>query len=117
MRDPAALLLEVEDEVNTILQEDRDVDWYVTSMDRARELGAMMLFGEKYGDTVRVLDIGSSRELQVGQKVYAIGNPFGLDWTLTTGIVSAPFMCSAATMPWASATWASMSLAVQSPIA
>ncbi|HWN29676.1 MAG TPA: alanine--tRNA ligase, partial [Actinomycetospora sp.] len=46
---PASLLLEVEDEVNTILQEDRDVDWYVTTMDRARELGAMMLFGEKYG--------------------------------------------------------------------
>jgi S1-C subfamily serine protease len=33
--------------------------------------------------------MGSSRELQVGQKVYAIGNPFGLDQTLTTGIVSA----------------------------
>jgi len=33
--------------------------------------------------------IGSSRELQVGQRVYAIGNPFGLDQTLTTGIVSA----------------------------
>ena len=30
-----------------------------------------------------------SRELQVGQKVYAIGNPFGLDQTLTTGIISA----------------------------
>jgi len=33
--------------------------------------------------------IGSSRELQVGQGVYAIGNPFGLDQTLTRGIVSA----------------------------
>jgi S1-C subfamily serine protease len=33
--------------------------------------------------------IGSSRDLQVGQRVYAIGNPFGLDQTLTTGIVSA----------------------------
>jgi len=33
--------------------------------------------------------IGSSRELNVGQRVYAIGNPFGLDQTLTTGIVSA----------------------------
>src|SRR5215204_4924647 len=33
--------------------------------------------------------VGSSRDLQVGQKVFAIGNPFGLDFTLTTGIVSA----------------------------
>jgi S1-C subfamily serine protease len=33
--------------------------------------------------------VGTSRELQVGQKVFAIGNPFGLDFTLTTGIVSA----------------------------
>jgi S1-C subfamily serine protease len=35
------------------------------------------------------IPMGSSRELQVGQKVYAIGNPFGLDQTMTTGIVSA----------------------------
>lgn len=35
------------------------------------------------------LSIGVSRDLKVGQKVYAIGNPFGWDWTLTNGIVSA----------------------------
>lgn len=35
------------------------------------------------------LPIGSSHDLKVGQKVFAIGNPFGLDWTLTNGIVSA----------------------------
>jgi S1-C subfamily serine protease len=33
--------------------------------------------------------IGTSQDLRVGQKVFAIGNPFGLDWTLTTGIISA----------------------------
>ncbi|WP_249383831.1 trypsin-like peptidase domain-containing protein [Chitinivorax sp. B] len=33
--------------------------------------------------------IGTSSDLRVGQKVYAIGNPFGLDWTLTNGIISA----------------------------
>jgi S1-C subfamily serine protease len=35
------------------------------------------------------LPIGSSGDLKVGQKVFAIGNPFGLDWSLSTGIVSA----------------------------
>jgi len=40
-------------------------------------------------DKLPAIAVGSSRELQVGQKVYAIGNPFGLDQTLTTGIVSA----------------------------
>lgn len=35
------------------------------------------------------LPLGSSGDLKVGQKVFAIGNPFGLDWSLTTGIVSA----------------------------
>ena len=33
--------------------------------------------------------IGTSHDLKVGQKVFAIGNPFGLDWTLTNGIISA----------------------------
>jgi S1-C subfamily serine protease len=33
--------------------------------------------------------VGTSKDLQVGQKTFAIGNPFGLDFTLTTGIVSA----------------------------
>lgn len=38
---------------------------------------------------LKPLAIGTSKELLVGQKVFAIGNPFGLDQTLTTGIISA----------------------------
>jgi len=38
---------------------------------------------------LRPIPIGTSKDLQVGQKVFAIGNPFGLDQTLTTGVISA----------------------------
>ena len=37
----------------------------------------------------RPVPVGTSGDLKVGQRVYAIGNPFGLDWSLTSGIVSA----------------------------
>lgn len=37
---------------------------------------------------LRPIPIGTSADLQVGQKVFAIGNPFGLDQTLTTGVIS-----------------------------
>ncbi len=40
-------------------------------------------------DALTPILVGSSDDLQVGQKVFAIGNPFGLDHTLTTGIISA----------------------------
>ncbi len=40
-------------------------------------------------DQLKPIALGVSHDLQVGQRVFAIGNPFGLDQTLTTGIVSA----------------------------
>ncbi len=39
-------------------------------------------------EKLRAIPIGESRDLQVGQNVYAIGNPFGFDTTLTTGVIS-----------------------------
>lgn len=38
--------------------------------------------------SLRPILVGTSRDLEVGQKVFAIGNPFGLDQTLTTGVIS-----------------------------
>ncbi|MFM7504981.1 MAG: S1C family serine protease, partial [Rubrivivax sp.] len=52
-----------------------------------RDLAVLKIEAPK--DKLPPLALGSSRELQVGQRVYAIGNPFGLDQTLTVGIVSA----------------------------
>jgi S1-C subfamily serine protease len=40
-------------------------------------------------DRLRPIPVGTSKELQVGQSVFAIGNPFGLDQSLTTGVISA----------------------------
>lgn len=43
---------------------------------------------DRSASALKPLELGHSRNLQVGQRVYAIGNPFGLDQTLTMGIVS-----------------------------
>jgi S1-C subfamily serine protease len=52
-----------------------------------RDLAVLRIDAPK--DKIRPILLGGSRDLQVGQKVYAIGNPFGLDQSLTTGVVSA----------------------------
>ncbi|MGE5616414.1 MAG: alanine--tRNA ligase, partial [Bacillota bacterium] len=56
-------LRRVEDIVNAEILRNEPTQARVMPIEEAQKLGAMMLFGEKYGDVVRVLDIGTSREL------------------------------------------------------
>ncbi|MCW2679017.1 MAG: alanyl-tRNA synthetase [Frankiales bacterium] len=61
---PASVLADVEQEINEIALADLEVRAFVTSQAEARRLGAMALFGEKYGDEVRVVEVGDyAREL------------------------------------------------------
>ncbi|RMX06694.1 alanine--tRNA ligase [Corticibacter populi] len=63
----------IEQLVNAEIVTDAPTQIRVMDIEAAKETGAMMLFGEKYGETVRVVDIGSSRELCGGTHVRRAG--------------------------------------------
>src|SRR4051812_33690728 len=61
---PEGVLTDVESEVNSVLLDDLPVRAFVTTQDEARRIGAIALFGEKYGEAVRVVEVGEyAREL------------------------------------------------------
>jgi alanyl-tRNA synthetase len=67
---PPSVLRDAEDEVNQVLIDDLAVRAFVTPIEEARAIGAIALFGEKYGDEVRVVEVGDySRELCGGTHV------------------------------------------------
>jgi len=67
-------ICEVERRVNDEILANVAAQARVMDIESAKQTGAMMLFGEKYGDTVRVLDIGTSRELCGGTHVQRTGD-------------------------------------------
>ena len=69
-----AEIREVEARVNAEILANAATSAQVMDIESAQKTGAMMLFGEKYGESVRVLDIGSSRELCGGTHVARTGD-------------------------------------------
>jgi len=69
-----AEIREIERRVNDEILANASTQARVMDIESAKATGAMMLFGEKYGESVRVLDIGSSRELCGGTHVKATGD-------------------------------------------
>jgi alanyl-tRNA synthetase len=67
-------ILRVEQIVNAEILANAETQARIMDIESAQKTGAMMLFGEKYGDEVRVLDIGSSRELCGGTHVSRTGD-------------------------------------------
>ncbi len=71
---PTSVLNDVESRVNTLLLDNLEVTAESMSQAKAKELGAMALFGEKYGDVVRVVSVGDwARELCGGTHVERSG--------------------------------------------
>ncbi|GAA1238486.1 alanine--tRNA ligase [Kitasatospora nipponensis] len=67
---PGSVLVDVEQKINEVLARELDVTAEVMTMDQARKAGAIAMFGEKYGDSVRVVTIGDfSKELCGGTHV------------------------------------------------
>jgi len=66
-----------------------DVEYQARTVGAARDQDLAVLRIDAPREKLVPLRLGTSAGLLVGQKVFAIGNPFGLDFTLTTGIVSA----------------------------
>ncbi|MFA5138989.1 MAG: trypsin-like peptidase domain-containing protein [Elusimicrobiota bacterium] len=75
------------DAAKVTLADGTSVDAKLVGVFPDKDLAVLRIQVPKKG--LRPIPLGASKDLQTGQKVFAIGNPFGLDQTLTTGVISA----------------------------
>mgnify|MGYP003146354533 FL=1 len=81
-------VIEGASEAQIQMSDGRQFNAQLVGVSPQHDLAVLKIGGAGFSAPTRV-PIGTSSDLQVGQNVFAIGNPFGLDWTLTKGIVSA----------------------------
>ena len=75
------------DKVRVTLSDQSEWDAFLVGFDVENDLAVLLINAEP--EQLKPMPIGTSSDLRVGQIVYAIGNPFGYDHTLTSGVVSA----------------------------
>ncbi len=80
-------VIEAADAVKVTFSDGSVTDAQILGRDPYSDLAVLKV--DALPEGVRPLELGDSSKLQVGQRVIAIGNPFGLEGTMTTGIVSA----------------------------
>ncbi|KAG6602439.1 protease Do-like 1, chloroplastic [Cucurbita moschata] len=73
-------------DLRVTLADQTTFDAKVVGFDQDKDVAVLRIDAPK--DKLRPIPVGISADLLVGQKVFAIGNPFGLDHTLTTGVIS-----------------------------
>jgi S1-C subfamily serine protease len=74
-------------DLQVVFSDGSAVDATVVGFDADQDVAVLKV--ESTSRMLQPIPLGTSSDLRVGQRVYAIGNPFGLDQTLTTGIISA----------------------------
>ena len=80
-------VVEGADEVRVVLSDRREYSARIVAMQERNDLALLQVDSE--GDTLPKLSFGDSNEIEVGDLILAIGNPFGVGQTVTSGIVSA----------------------------
>ena len=90
-------IIEVEDLVNKYINEEHPVKTLVLPIEEAKKLGAMALFGEKYGDKVRVVDMEVSKEFCAGTHVYNTAEVIDFEISSVESIGSGVFRVTAHT--------------------
>ncbi len=82
-------VIEQADEIVVIFLDKRKIPARVVGRDRAMDLALLQLKGGATNKNLKPLDLGDSEAVRIGEPIFAIGNPFGLQHTVTSGIISA----------------------------